>query len=140
MTQEMFDLGESINIMPYLVYLQLGTGKIKSTPMTFQLADRSIKRPKGIIEDLLVHMDKFKVPMDFVVLEMKRALKHKEHMILLGRPFIATTKTVIDVQSGKLTMTVLGETVQLKAADSLQYPFATSRNQCSYVEYIFPCV
>ena len=80
--------------------------------MTLQLADGSIKRPKGIVEDLLVQVDKFIVRMDFVVLEIKGApMKHKEHMILLGRPFMVTTKTMIDVQTRKLTMTVLGETV-----------------------------
>ena len=82
--------------------------------MTLQLADESIKHRNGIVDDLLVQVDNFKMPMDFVVLEMKRApLRHKEHTILLERPFMATTKTVIDVQSGKLTMTVLGETVQI---------------------------
>ena len=135
--QVMFDLRVSINIMSYSVYLQLGLGKIKPTPMTFQLADGSIQHPKGIVEDLLVQVDKFKMPMDFVVLEMKGSrLRHKEHMILLGRPFMASTKNVIDVQSGKLTMTVLVKTVQLKAVDSLQYSFATSHNECSYVDYI----
>ena len=116
----MFDLGANINTMPYSVYLRLGLGKLKLTPMTIQLMDRSIKPPKGIVEDLLVQVDKFKAPMNFVVLEIKGALlKHKKHLILLGRPFMATTKMVIDVQSVKLTMTVLGETVQLEATDSL---------------------
>ena len=111
-TQAMFDLGASNNIKPYSVYLRLGMGKLKSTPMTLQLVDGTIKCPKGVVEDLLVHLDKFKVPMDFAVLEIKKALlKHKQHMILRERPFMETTKTVIDVQSGKLNMTVLGETV-----------------------------
>ena len=67
--------------------------------MTFQLVDRSIKHPKGIVEDLLVQINKFKVPTDFAVLEMRGALlRHKERMILLGRPFM-------------VTMLVLGETV-----------------------------
>ena len=131
------DLGAGINIMSYSVYLRLGLGKLKLTQMILQPADRSIKHPKGIVKDLLVQVDKFKVPMDFVVLEMKGApMKHKEHMILLRRPVMATTKTVIDIQSEKLTMTVLRETIQLKAVDSLPYPFATSHNQCSYVDYI----
>ena len=100
-------------------------GKLKLNPMTLQLVDGSLKRLKGIVEDLLVQVNEFNVPMDFIVLEMKGApMKHKEHMILLGRPFMPTTMTVIDVQSEKLTMTVLGETVQLKAVDSLSYPFA----------------
>ena len=86
------------------------------------------------MEDLLVQMDKFKVPMDFVVLEMKGALlRNKEHMKLLGRPFMATTKTVIDVYSRKLTMTISGETIQLKATHSVPYHFISFPNQCSYV-------
>ena len=102
----------TINIMPYTIYLRLGLGQLKSTLMTLQLADGSIKRPKVIVEDLMVQVDKFKVPMDFVVLDTKEApLRKKEHMILLGRPFMATTKMVINVHSGKLTMTVLSETV-----------------------------
>ena len=73
----MFDLGASINIMPYLVYLWLRLGKLKLTPITLQLVDESIKHTNGIIEDLLVQVDKFKVPMDFAVLEMKSVrIKH----------------------------------------------------------------
>ena len=113
-TQAMLDLGVSINIMPYSVYLRLGLGKLKLNPMTLQLEDGSLKRLKSIVEDLLVQVDKFKVPMDFIVLEMKGApLRQKEHMVLLGRLFMVTTKIVIDVQNGKLTMTVLVETVHL---------------------------
>ena len=66
--------------------------------MNLQLVDRSIKCPKGNVEDLLVQVDKFKMPMDLLVLEMKGAsMRQKEHMVLLGKPFIVTTKTVIDV-------------------------------------------
>ena len=60
----------------------------------------------------MVQVDKFEVPMDFIVLEiMGTPLRNKEHMILLGRPFMVTTRIVLDLQSGKLTMTVLGETI-----------------------------
>ena len=71
--QAMLDLRASINIMPHSVYQRLELGKLKSTPMTLQLADGSIKCPKGIVEDLMVQVDKFKVPMDCIVLEMKGA-------------------------------------------------------------------
>ena len=57
--QAMLDLGASINIMPYSVYRRLGLGKLKSTQITLQFADGSIKHPKGIVEDLLVQVDKF---------------------------------------------------------------------------------
>ena len=80
--------------------------------MTLQLADESLKRPKVIMKGLLVKVDKFKVPIDFVVLETKGALlRNKKQIILLGRPFMTTTKMVIDVHSGKLTMTISGKTI-----------------------------
>ena len=102
--------------------------------MTLQLENRSLKRLKGIVEDLMVQVDKFQVTMDFIVLEMKGApLRNKEHMILLGRLFMVTTRTVIDVQSRKLTMTVFSETIQLQACNLMPYLFATSHNHCSYV-------
>jgi hypothetical protein len=63
------DLGASINLLPYLVYLQLGLGKLKPTSMTLQLANRSVKIPRGIIEDVLIKVDKFYFPVDFIVLD-----------------------------------------------------------------------
>ena len=63
-------------------------------------------------------------------------MRNKEHMILLGRPFMATTKTVIDIQNRNLTMIVSGKTIKLKAANSLQYPFATFHLQCSFINFI----
>ena len=99
--------------MPYSIYLRLGLGKLKLTPIILQLADGSLKHPKGIVEDLMVQVDKFKVPMDFVGLEMKEApLRNKEHMILLGTPVMVATKMVTDVHSEKITMTV-----QVKVVD-----------------------
>ena len=58
-----------MNLLPYSVYLQLGLGELKPTAMTLQLADRSIKRPRGIIEDVLIKVDKFYFPMDFIMID-----------------------------------------------------------------------
>ena len=58
-----------MNLLPYSVYLQLGLGELKPTSMTLQLADKSVKRPRGIIEDLLIKVDKFYFPMDFIVID-----------------------------------------------------------------------
>ncbi|XP_020415512.1 uncharacterized protein LOC109948026 [Prunus persica] len=127
----MLDLGASINLMPYSVYLQLGLGGLKATTISLQLADRSVKYPRGIVEDILVQVDKLILPADFVVLDMEEAPLHdRELPILLGRPFMATTKTIIDVQNGLLTMTVLGETVQFKVFESLSHP-SSSIDCCS---------
>ncbi|CAL9024834.1 unnamed protein product [Prunus brigantina] len=127
----MLDLGASINLMPYSVYLQLGLGELKATTISLQLADRSVKYPRGIVEDILVQVDKLILPADFVVLDMEEAPIHdRELPILLGRPFMATAKTIIDVQNGLLTMTVLGETVQFKVFESLSQP-SSSFDCCS---------
>ncbi|KAI5313264.1 hypothetical protein L3X38_042438 [Prunus dulcis] len=127
----MLDLGASINLMPYSVYLQLGLGDLKATTISLQLANRSVKYPRGIVEDILVQVDKLILPTDFVVLDMEEAPIHdRELPILLGRPFMATAKTIIDVKNGLLTMTVLGETVQFKVFESLSHP-SSSIDCCS---------
>jgi hypothetical protein len=65
----LLDLGASVNLLPYLVYVQLGLGELKLTSMTLQLTDRSVKVPWGIVEDVLIKVDKFYFPMDFIVLD-----------------------------------------------------------------------
>ena len=60
-----------MNLLPYSVYLQLGLGELKPMSLTLQLVDRSVKRPRGIIEDVLIKVDKFYFPMDFIVIDIK---------------------------------------------------------------------
>ena len=58
-----------MNLLSYSVYKQLGLGELKPANITLSLADRSVKIPKGIVEDVLVKVDKFYYPVDFVVLD-----------------------------------------------------------------------
>ena len=88
------DLGASINLMPLSIFRRLGLGEARPTTVTLQLADRSLKHPRGIIEDVLVKVDKFIFPADFIVLDME---EDKEIPIILGRPFLATGRAMIDV-------------------------------------------
>ncbi|KAG5553972.1 hypothetical protein RHGRI_011741 [Rhododendron griersonianum] len=67
--QALLDLGASVNLLPYSVYSQLGLGELKPTQVTLQLADRSVKIPRGVIEDVLIKVDKFYFPVDFIVLD-----------------------------------------------------------------------
>jgi hypothetical protein len=84
----MLDLGASINLLPYSVYVQLGLGELKSTSITLQLADRSIKKPKRIIEEVLIKVDKFYYPVHFIVLDIEPAVNVELQVpIILGRPF-----------------------------------------------------
>ena len=63
------DLGASVNLLPYSVYVELGLGELEPTNITLQLADSSVKIPRGIVKDVLVQVDKFYFPVDFVVLD-----------------------------------------------------------------------
>ena len=65
----LLDLGASVNLLPYSVYKQLGLRELKPTSITLSLADRSIKIPKGAVDDVLIQVDKFYYLVDFVVLD-----------------------------------------------------------------------
>ena len=80
--------------MPFSIFKWLGLGEARPTIVTLQLADRSLKHPRGVIEDVLVKVDKFIFLDDFIVLDME---EDKEIPIILGRPFLATGRAMIDV-------------------------------------------
>ncbi|XP_076943717.1 uncharacterized protein LOC143614056 [Bidens hawaiensis] len=93
MNHALADLGANINLMPYSLYKKLELGKLTPTRMSSLLADRSVKYPRGIIENLLVKVDKFVFSVDFVVLDMEADEKVP---IILGCPFLHTAKALID--------------------------------------------
>ncbi|KAK1588944.1 hypothetical protein Q3G72_028877 [Acer saccharum] len=135
----MLDLGASINLMPYSIYKQLGLNELKPTTMSLLLADGSVRYPRGHVEDVLVQVGKLIIPTDFVVLDMEDVSKETNmRPVLLGRPFMATAKTFIDVQNGKLSMTVLDETVEFKLFEASSYP--TGADDCSFIEVLDPGV
>ena len=106
MDKALLDLGASVNLLPYSVYKQLGLGELKPTNITLSLADRSVKIPKGIVEDVLVKIDKFYYPVDFVVLDTEPMAKSTHQVpIILGRPFLATSNAIINYRNGVMQLT-----------------------------------
>ena len=69
MEKALLDLGASVNLLHFSMYKHLGLGELKPTTITLSLADRSIKIPKGTVEDILIQVDKFYYPVDFVVID-----------------------------------------------------------------------
>ncbi|KAI5347397.1 hypothetical protein L3X38_015276 [Prunus dulcis] len=119
----LLDLGASINLMPFSVFESLNLGELKKTSVSIQLADRSIKYPKGVLEDVLVKVNELIFPVDFLVLEMEEVpIPGKDLPLILGRPFMRTARTKIDVYEGTLTMAFDEETVEFKVFDALKYP------------------
>ena len=89
--------------MPLFIIRKLDLREIKDTNITLQLTYRSIKCLVGMIQNILIKMKSFIIPVDFIVSYMKEDM----HMpIILGRPFLATTATLIDVQEGKLVFSI----------------------------------
>ncbi|XP_057775122.1 uncharacterized protein LOC130994104 [Salvia miltiorrhiza] len=91
------DLGASINLMPLSIFQRLAIGEMKPTSIALQMADRSVTYPRGIVEDVLVKVNEFIFPADFVVLDFE---EDKTIPLILGRPFLATGRALIDVANG----------------------------------------
>ena len=110
----LLDLGASVNLLPYSVYKQLGLGELKPTNITLSLVDRSVKIPKGIVEDVLVKVEKLYYPVDFVVLDTEPIASGPNHVpIILGRPFLATANAIINFRNGVMQLTFGNMTLEL---------------------------
>ncbi|KAL4366223.1 hypothetical protein GQ457_05G020980 [Hibiscus cannabinus] len=92
-TKALCDPGASINLMPKSVFQKLGIGEAKPTTVMLQLADHSYVQLEGKIEDILVQVDKFIFPADFLILDCEA---NKDAPIILGRPFLATGRVLFD--------------------------------------------
>ncbi|GAV59416.1 LOW QUALITY PROTEIN: hypothetical protein CFOL_v3_02947, partial [Cephalotus follicularis] len=100
----LLDLEASVNILPSSVYDHFGLGELRPTTMTLQLADRSVKVPRGEIEDALIKVEFF-FPVDFVVLDTQPVANLNDQIpVILGRPFLATSNALINCQNGLMKL------------------------------------
>ena len=93
------DLGASINLMPLSILKKLGLGDPKPTAMRLLMADRTVKRPIRSLHDVLVKVESFIFPTDFVILDCEVDF---EVSIILGRPFLATGRALVDMEKGQM--------------------------------------
>jgi hypothetical protein len=127
-----------VNLLPYSVYLQLGLGKLKPTSMTLQLADRSVKVPRGIVKDVLIKVDKFYFPVDFIVLDTEPVqVIGTEIPVILGQPFLATANALINCRSGVMKISFGNMTVELNIFHIRKQPLDYEQmNQVCLIEEI----
>lgn len=109
-------------------------GEVTPTNFSLKMADRSITFPKGIIEDVLTKVDKFIFLVDIVVSDME---EDKEATLILGRPFLATEKALIDVKNGELTLRVSGEEQKFKLYENVRF-HDDENSSCMGVDNITP--
>ncbi|XP_050894273.1 uncharacterized protein LOC127101006 [Lathyrus oleraceus] len=110
----------SASLMPLSIYKKLGIGTVQDMRMTLQFADRSVRQPYGIVEDVLVKIDKFVFPVDFVILEMP---KDEEIPLILGKPFLETGRCMIDIEEGTMTLKVYDEELKIDVRNTMQYKY-----------------
>ncbi|GJY86305.1 DNA-directed DNA polymerase [Tanacetum coccineum] len=120
------DLGASISLMPYTIYEKLGLGEPKPTLMSLELADRLIQYPRGIVKKVLIKVDKFVLPINFVILDMP---EDSRILIILGRPFLATARAMIDVFNKKITLRVGDDEVIFDMEQLMKSP-PTEDDEC----------
>ncbi|XP_070035603.1 uncharacterized protein [Nicotiana tomentosiformis] len=111
------DFGASINLMPLAIYKKFGVGRAKPTSMLLQLADRTEKRPSCILDDILVQVGKFVFLADFVILDCR---VDEEIPIILGRPFLAIGRAVIDCETRELKMRLNDEEIMFNVQKSMR--------------------
>ena len=104
--------------MPFLIARKLNLGEITPTSLSLQMTDRLMTFPKCIIKDVLVKIEKFIFPVDFVVLDME---EDQEAPLILERQFIATGQALIDVKNGELTLRVGEDQVKFNLYKSMEF-------------------
>ncbi|GKA10991.1 transposon ty3-I gag-pol polyprotein [Tanacetum coccineum] len=118
-TKALADLGASISLMPYSMFLRLNLGDLKPIRMCIELANKTIQFPKGIAENVMIKIDKFVFLVDFVILDME-----EDHIIpiILGRPFFATAHAMIDVFNKKISFEIGDEIITFDLEKSMKFP------------------
>ncbi|XP_016578970.2 uncharacterized protein LOC107876594 [Capsicum annuum] len=110
-------LGASIKLMPFVIYKKLCLDTPTPTSMQLLMADQSIKRSVGILLDVFLKVDKFILLMDFMVLDCEM---DQEVPIILGRPFLATGRAIVDLELGEINFRVQEDEVFFKIYKSMK--------------------
>ena len=129
----LLDLGAAINVMPKSVYDTLNMDGLKDTGLILQLADKSSRRPLGIVEDVLVKVKGLIFPADFYVLDTGTN-RATDYTIILGRPFLQTANVNISMKDGKITMDNGHQNIKLtmyKAEKSDEHSVLETRSICT---------
>ncbi|GJU25477.1 reverse transcriptase domain-containing protein [Tanacetum coccineum] len=104
----MVDLGARVNVIPKSIFEHLKLARLKKTEMLVEMADMTKRSPIGIVKNVLIKIDKFVFPLDFVVMNM---LNTRNETMILGRPFLATIHAEIDVFNKEISLGIEGDRV-----------------------------
>ncbi|XP_021986593.1 uncharacterized protein LOC110883035 [Helianthus annuus] len=137
MSRALLDLGASVSILPGSLYDQYDFGPLRRADTTVVLADLTPKLPRGIVRDVIVKVEEFFFPVDFLVLDYVSADKNNQPNVILGRSFLATTHAQIDCRTGTVYMTFGNKKVRLNVFSNVSDMFQS--DECFMADIIDGC-
>ncbi|KAI3803239.1 hypothetical protein L1987_31388 [Smallanthus sonchifolius] len=133
----LLDLGASVSILPGSLYDQYDFGPLKKADTTVVLVDLTPKLPRGIVENVIVRVENFYYPVDFLVLDHVSAGSSKQPMVILGRPFLATANAVIDCRTGIVDLAFGNRKLRLNVFSHA--PNSPFNSDCFMVDIVEGC-
>nr|GFC69139.1 reverse transcriptase domain-containing protein [Tanacetum cinerariifolium] len=131
------DLGASINLMPRLVWEGLSLPKLTPTCMTLELADLSVSKPIGIAKYVSFKVGVFHFPADFVVVDFE---PDPRVPLILKRCFLKTSRALIDVHKGELTLRIGNEAITYNLDQTVRYSANYNQMTANKIDVIeSPC-
>jgi len=118
----LLDLEASVNLLPYSVFQSLNLCELKLTSVTLLLADRSVKMLREIIKDVLVQVDKFFYPVDFIVLDTQHVEACNSFPVILGRLFLSTSNALINCRNGLMKLSFGNMTLEMNIFNICKQP------------------
>ena len=128
--RSLLDSGASVNVMPKALYDRFKFGDLEPILMELHLADGSMRKPHGIVEDVIVKVENCCFPVDFVIVDMKIPENLVNAPIILGRPFLATGNAITNWGKGTVEFKVGGETIEIPISKTMKHPKDSSEDAC----------
>jgi hypothetical protein len=130
----LLDVGASVNLLPYSVFQSLNLGELKPTSVTILLADRSVKVPRGIVEDVFVQVDKFIYPVDFIVLDTQPVEACNSFPVILGCLFLSTSNALINCRNGLMKLSFRNMTLEMNIFNICKQPEDNDLQEVDLIE------
>ena len=121
-TRSLLDTGASVNILTKGVYDVCPLGELQPLFIELSLTDGSVRRPHGVVEGVIVKVENFYFPVDFIIVDMKSMKDLTNSPIILGRPFLATAKAIMDWGKGEVIFQVRDSTMKVGINKLMQHP------------------
>ena len=121
-TRSLLDTGASVNILPKGVYDVFPLGELQPLFIELSLADGSVRRPHGVVEDVIVKVENCYFPVDFIIVDMKSTKDLTDSPIILGRPFLATAKAITDWGKGEVIFQVGDSMMKVSINKLMRHP------------------